>query len=100
MGLHIKVKNNLNFNCILVVSISVLNGEESSKITMRKRNKKKERIKPITLLIMMIMMILGKIEKGKEKIKEKMDGRSVWLEGERERKIVEPNYFLFGPAKT
>ena len=97
MGLHIKVKNNLNFNCTLVVSISVLNGEESSKITMRKRNKKKERIKPITLLI---MMILGKIEKGKEKIEEKMDGRSVWLEGERERKIVEPNYFLFGPAKT
>ena len=97
MGLHIKVKNNLNFNCILVVSISVLNGEESSKITMRKRNKKKERIKPITLLI---MMILGKIEKEKEKIEEKMDGRSVWLGGEEERKIVAPNYFLFGPTKT
>ena len=97
MGLHIKVKNNLNFNCTLVVSISVLNGEESSKITMRKRNKKKERIKPITLLI---MMILGKIEKEKEKIKEKMDGRSVWLGGEEERKIVGPNYFLFGPTKT
>ena len=95
MRLHIKVKNNLNFNCILVVSI--LNGGESSKVTMRKRDEKKERIKPITLLI---MMILGKIEKGKEKIEEKMDGRSVWLEGERERKIVEPNYFLFGPAKT
>ena len=70
MRLHIKVKNNLNFNCILVVSISVLNGGESSKVTMRKRDEKKERIKPITLLI---MMILGKIENEKEK----MDGRSV-----------------------
>lgn len=46
------------------------------------------------------MMILGKIEKEKEKIKEKMDGRSVWLGGEEERKIVGPNYFLFGPTKT
>ena len=72
MRLHIKVKNNLNFNCILVVSI--LNGGESSKVTMRKRDEKKERIKPITLLI---MMILGKIEKEKEKIEEKMDRRSV-----------------------
>lgn len=62
MGLHIKVKNNLNFNCILVFPINVLNGRESLEVIVRKRIKKKERIKPIILLI---IMILGKKEKGK-----------------------------------
>lgn len=86
MGLHIKVKNNLNFNCILVFPINVLNGRESLEVIVRKRIKKKERIKPIILLI---IMILGKKEKGKGregkgKIEEKIGGRSVWLR-ERER---------------
>lgn len=88
MGLHIKVKNNLNFNCILVFPINVLNGRESLEVIVRKRIKKKERIKPIILLI---IMILGKKEKGKGregkgKIEEKIGGRSVWLRvRERER---------------
>lgn len=100
MGLHIKVKNNLNFNCILVFPINVLNGRESLEVIVRKRIKKKERIKPIILLI---IMILGKKEKGKGR--EGKNRRENWwkeclVEREREREIVESDYFLFGPTKT
>ena len=48
----------------------------------------------------LVGMIFQMMEKEKWKIREKMDGRGVWLEGYRERKIGGPDCHISGTTKT
>ena len=53
-----------------------------------------------TIIYGILVGMIKRLEKEKWKIREKMDGRGVWLEGYRERKIGGPDYYIFETTRT